>query len=99
VVQIAGADAAVARALLRVDVRDHVACFQALLAAALSSAGSLAGSVPDGYVLLVTVRVLLAFAAALADSLDEVDDQDSEDGVVSCVQPVLARCHGRHFLP
>jgi hypothetical protein len=53
----------------------------------------------DGYALPVTVRVLLAFAAALADSLDEVDDQDSEDGVVSCVQPVLARCHGRHFLP
>src|SRR5580698_4985637 len=52
-----------------------------------------------GYVLLVTVRVLLAFAAALADSPDEVDDQDSEDGVVSSVQPVLARCHGRHFLP
>jgi hypothetical protein len=71
-----------------------------IIATITAAGGELAGPLLiDGYVLLVTVRVLLAFAAALADSLDEVDDQDSEDGVVSCVQPVLARCHGRHFLP
>jgi hypothetical protein len=39
----------------------------------------------DGYALLVIVRVLLAFAAVLADSIDEVDVQDPEEAAPCCV--------------